>query len=389
MEGNKEESKRCIQLAQTYIAQGHKEKALKFLRKAEHLYPSKLAKDLIEQLQKLNGTTSCDGDSPSSNNHHHHHHHNSRSASPQGQSASPGTRHRARATARDGSEERRVADYTKEQLEAVRRTKQCKDYYEVLGVSRDVDDELLKKQYRKLALQVHPDKNKAPGAGDAFKAIGNAYAVLSDPEKRRLYDLNGSRPPQQHSYAGESYDYSRGFEGDISPEELFNMFFGNAFSTGNVHVRRGPRFQHQRQQHGHASAEVHADSSYSVLLQMMPIIVLVGMSLMSSFLVSDPPYSLVRTAKHQYERKTLNLKLPYYVKETFMAEYKSNIYRIEMEVEADHIANLRSSCFREKNYKESLLWRAKSLRDSGLEERALEYQMPSCDKLAQLSRVRA
>ncbi|KAH9361560.1 hypothetical protein HPB48_001437 [Haemaphysalis longicornis] len=130
-------------------------------------------------------------------------------------------------------------------------------------------------------------------------------------------------------------------------------------------------------------------NSYSVLLQMMPIIVLVGMSLMSSFLVSDPPYSLVRTAKHQYERKTLNLKLPYYVKDTFMAEYKSNIYRIEMEVEADHIANLRSSCFREKNYKESLLWRAKSLRDSGLEERALEYQMPSCDKLAQLSRVRA
>ncbi|KAK8771080.1 hypothetical protein V5799_025676 [Amblyomma americanum] len=279
------------------------------------------------------------------------------------------------------------------------RTKVCKDYYEVLCVSRDADEELLKKQYRKLALQVHPDKNKAPGAGDAFKAIGNAYAVLSDPEKRKLYDMNGNRPTQHQSYAGESYDYSRGFEGDISPEELFNMFFGNAFSS-NVYVRRGPRFQHQRQQHGHASAEAHADmlqvktktnhphSSYSVLLQMMPIIVLVGMSLMSSFLVQDPPYSLIRTAKHQYERKTMNLLLPYYVKENFMAEHKSNIYRLEMDVEADHIANLRSSCFREKNYKESLLWRAKSLRDASLEERAQDYQMPSCDRLAQLSRMR-
>ncbi|KAH6947989.1 hypothetical protein HPB50_022402 [Hyalomma asiaticum] len=164
----------------------------------------------------------------------------------------------------------------------------CKDYYEVLCVSRDADDELLKKQYRKLALQVHPDKNKAPGAGDAFKAIGNAYAVLSDPEKRKLYDMNGNRPPQQQSYTGDSYDYSRGFEGDISPEELFNMFFGNAFSTT----------QHVSQQADKPVNIYDGDSrsSYSVLLQMMPIIVLVGMSLMSSFLVQDPPYSLCNSA---------------------------------------------------------------------------------------------
>lgn len=267
----------------------------------------------------------------------------------------------------------------------MRRTKQCKDYYEVLGVSRDADDELLKRQYRKLALQVHPDKNKAPGAADAFKAIGNAYAVLSDPEKRRLYDLNGNRPPPQQGHPGSSYGYSRGFEGNISPEDLFNMFFGNAFSAGNVYVQRGPLFQQPRPQQGQASAEAQAGNSYSMLLQIMPIILLVGMSFMSSFFVADPPYSLVRTVKYQYARKTLNLKFQYYVKENFMDEHKNNIYRIEMDVEADHIANLQSSCFRERSYKENLLWRARSLRDAELEQRAREYQMPSCDKLADLS----
>ncbi|KAH7932731.1 hypothetical protein HPB49_001810 [Dermacentor silvarum] len=185
----------------------------------EHLYPSKLAKDLIEQLQKLNRTTSCDSN-PQGNNHH-----NSRRASPQGQPGSLDARHRARPVGRDSSEERRAVDYTTEQLEAVRRTKLCKDYYEVLCVSRDAD-EVFNKQYRKLTLQVHRDKNKAPGAGDAFKAIGNAYAVLSDPQKRKLYDMNGNRPPQQQSCTGDSCDYSRSFEGDLSPEEIFNMFFG-------------------------------------------------------------------------------------------------------------------------------------------------------------------
>ena len=57
------------------------------------------------------------------------------------------------------------------------RVRKSKDYYELLGVTKDATDSDLKKSYRKMALQFHPDKNKAPGAGEAFKSIGNAYAV--------------------------------------------------------------------------------------------------------------------------------------------------------------------------------------------------------------------
>src|SRR5690348_18476688 len=66
-----------------------------------------------------------------------------------------------------------------------------RDYYEVLGVSKSSTPDEVKSQYRKLALKFHPDKNKSPDAAEHFKEISEAYAVLSDSEKRKLYDTYG------------------------------------------------------------------------------------------------------------------------------------------------------------------------------------------------------
>jgi len=93
-----------------------------------------------------------------------------------------------------------------------------KDYYKILGVGKDADENQIKKAYKKNALQWHPDKNSESEdskkkAESMFKELGEAYAVLSDPQKKRRYDL------------GEDLEMDPGV-GDVDVSQIFSMFFG-------------------------------------------------------------------------------------------------------------------------------------------------------------------
>ncbi|CAD5113491.1 unnamed protein product [Dimorphilus gyrociliatus] len=112
-----------------------------------------------------------------------------------------------------------------------------KDYYKILGVSKDADDDSLKKSYRKLALKFHPDKNKSPGAEEKFKEISEAYDVLSNKEKRKLYDQYGEEGLKSGGFGGggpstggTSFTYN--FSG-TDPFEVFRTAFDgeNPFSS--------------------------------------------------------------------------------------------------------------------------------------------------------------
>jgi len=109
-----------------------------------------------------------------------------------------------------------------------------KDFYSILGVSRSASDDEIKKAYRKLALKYHPDKNKAPEAQEKFKQVAEAYEVLKDKEKKKIYDTYGEEGLQNG--AGPSGN-TRTFHYNTDPRATFEEFFGGSspfsfFSSG-------------------------------------------------------------------------------------------------------------------------------------------------------------
>src|SRR3989475_6255955 len=106
------------------------------------------------------------------------------------------------------------------------------DYYERLGVPRGASKDEIKRAYRRLAKQHHPDLNKdnPKAAEEKFKQISEAYEVLADDEKRKIYDQFGADGLKQQVWGGEGFDWSRfthaGDVEDIFGRDLFESFFG-------------------------------------------------------------------------------------------------------------------------------------------------------------------
>ncbi len=108
-----------------------------------------------------------------------------------------------------------------------------RDYYEVLGINRQATDEEIKKAYRKLAFQYHPDRNSEASAEAKFKEVNEAYEVLSDSQRRSNYDRFG--------HDGVNGGFGRGFEGfDFGGlGAIFDTFFGGSTRTRRSTAERG------------------------------------------------------------------------------------------------------------------------------------------------------
>jgi curved DNA-binding protein len=186
------------------------------------------------------------------------------------------------------------------------------DYYKILGVSKDATQEEIRKQYRKLARKYHPDVNKSPDAEQKFKALGEAYEVLKDPEKRKLYDQYGAewktgkqqeeyrrQHEQQHQrqyqdqgggFGAAGFDFGGAFEGAGEYSDFFEFLFGGGRRAGRT-TRRSMKMKGEDI---HASIQIPLEDAFK------------GATRRVNFTMqSVSPDGTVRS-----EPKNLNIKIP-------------------------------------------------------------------------------
>jgi molecular chaperone DnaJ len=121
-----------------------------------------------------------------------------------------------------------------------------RDYYEVLGVSKTDSADTIKSQYRKLALKFHPDRNKSPEAAEHFKEISEAYAVLSDPKKKQLYDQYGHEGVDGRYSTEDIFEGARGNFDEVFSnfgfggfDSIFESLFGRGGGFGGFARQKG------------------------------------------------------------------------------------------------------------------------------------------------------
>ncbi|KAI8069800.1 DnaJ domain-containing protein [Gilbertella persicaria] len=384
MEGNKDEALKCLSIAKSALETGNLSKAQKFAEKSIRLFPTRQGEQLLSAIKN-----------------------NTKSSAPPHSAPK-----QEKKTPEPVQQDRK---YTAEQLQAVKTILACgKNYYKVLSVERNATDIQIKKAYRKQALQFHPDKNSAPGADEAFKLVAKAFDVLSDSNKRAIHDQGGdadnnrARSTASSFYHQPQYAYSRRHGEEVSPEDLFNMFFGggmrNNFGPGFRHQQQF-RYRQQQQQQRYSRSHQNnnrqqrgGDDLLGGLSQFLPIILLFLLAIFAILFSfeGEPTYTFRPSVPNTNLRTTKFNHINYYVNpKVFDTTIKNNKYkfqRTERQIESDWLSELRHGCQQEQRRKANLLAQAEGImfgivgRDEKAYKKAQNMKMKNCDELRRLSR---
>ncbi|KAL9115398.1 MAG: hypothetical protein Q9227_000719 [Pyrenula ochraceoflavens] len=331
------------------------------------------------------------------------------------------------AKSRDHNQGNQEKKYTIEQKTAVLRVKRCKAdaFYEILAIEKTASDGEIKKAYRKLSLLTHPDKNGYDGADEAFKMVSRAFQVLSDPDKKSRFDQFGGDPDNRFSSSGSagasaspfsgfsrSPGAGRGFDEEISPEELFNRFFGGGgafdpfggmgggqqfvFNFGGgpgfrVHQFGGTR-PRRRPREANGGEGESAPSGFSALVQLLPILILFILPLLSSLFsgsgTTGPQFRFDGAVKpHTLHRVTPDLNVDYWIDPREVKDFnKGKFQKLDARVESEYVGDLQYRCRTEYNQQQQMIYDAQGLfwTDQVMMERARGLPLDSCKKLDKL-----
>ncbi|GAA0186392.1 hypothetical protein LIER_33680 [Lithospermum erythrorhizon] len=289
MDGNKDEALKCIGIAKEAISSGNRERALKFINIARRLNENISVDELLAECENL-GSGSL-GSSPKEN------------------VVNSVKNEAGRGKVEGMSNGER--SYTQEHMTLIREIKSKRDYYSILGLEKGCSVEEIRKAYRKLSLKVHPDKNKAPGAEDAFKQVSMAFKCLSDESSRRQYDQGGLvdefEHEQQYNVRRRRRRTEHEFYGDqFDADEIFRAFFGqpDMFRRAQVHRERGAG--------AHNREDVGANRpNMLLLLQLLPFLLIIVLAYLP---FSEPEYSLQKNYSYQFRRMTDKHGVEFFVK---------------------------------------------------------------------------
>lgn len=268
--------------------------------------------------------------------------------------------------------EPKTKNYTPVQEQLVKDILSKKNYYEILGVLKDAKTEQIKKVYKKLALKLHPDKNLAPRADEAFKLVNKAFSCLVDEQKRTMYDRTGSEETPQMQ--------SRDFD-SMFAEQVFREFFGESFFFERHPMSRVYRTRRQ------AHREEPNRQAWP-FIQLLPLIFLFLVSALSSYSFGSYDFSLHPTAKHTLQLHTSDFQIPYWIEpKTYRSLDSSEIRKLEGDVLSYYVKNLKLECTKQQNKRQTFINKARYYQGNTAKtyrDYAEKVDMSSCYKLNEM-----
>lgn len=355
MSANAEEARRALGLGREWLSKGDIVKALKYFRISSRLHSTEEVEILIRKTEK-------EANPPTDHSKNTH------------------TQNHTTTTNSSSSNLNNSSDNNNtNQEEAVIRVLKATTLYERLGVKKSSSVSEIRKAYRKLALQLHPDKNSHPKADEAFKAIAEAFEVLSDADKKRDYDMLGKTKTSQ----GSSFSRFHGASGDDVDAEIlrhFQFFFD--------HPSNRMRFTRQQRRSPPAPNTQNPFQSLLFILLNGLFLVAVFFPVIVPYFEEKPIFSLRKTSYHTLERQTQMMNVRYFVSSNFENDLEGSVNlsleAIENLVEKEFFAQMQAQCSREKQTKQYFESKARSLfmlaeEKERYRQAARELEMPGCD----------